>query len=124
MCPRPKKHKLQSTPESLNNLLQEIYNECAFQRAEAIHHRNKILKDIEELEDVGMVGKITVDLLKIVDSAIEKKLALAKIQAGLLNAGKSNTESESELSTDQMKFIRETMKKIKKSEKVEVSEDE
>jgi hypothetical protein len=124
MCPRPKKHKLQSTPESLNNLLQEIYNECAFQRAEAIHHRNKILKEIEELEDVGMVGKITVDLLKIVDSAIDKKLALAKIQAGLLNGGKSNTENESELSPEQMKFLRETMKKIKKSETVEIPGDE
>jgi hypothetical protein len=124
MCPRPKKHKLQSTPESLNNLLQEIYNECAFQRAEAIHHRNKILKEIEELEDIGMVGKITVDLLKIVDSAIDKKLALAKIQAGLLNGGKSNTENESELSPEQMKFLRETMKKIKKSETVEIPGDE
>jgi hypothetical protein len=120
MCPRPKKNRIIQTEESLNHLLQEIYNECVEQRSIAITQRNKILKEIEDLDDVGMVGKLTIDLLKVVDLSIDKKLALAKLQAGLMNAGKSSnpTEGEGELTSDQRKFLRETLKKIKQEDGV------
>lgn len=118
--PRPKKHKIQNSPDSLNHLLQEIYNECVEQRSTAIQQRNKILKQIEELEDVQLAGKITTDLLKVVDLAIDKKLALAKLQTSLITGGRKEKDaSESDLTTDQMKFLRETMKKIKAEEIVE-----
>jgi hypothetical protein len=119
--PRPKKHKIQSSSDSLNHLLQEIYNECVEQRSTAIQQRNKILKEVEELEDIQMVGKISTDLLKIIDLAIDKKLALAKLQAGLVTAGgKSKDGAVEDLTTDQMKFLRETMHKIKKNEEIDV----
>lgn len=115
--PRPKRHRLQSSTDSLNHLLQEIYNECVEQRSTAIQQRNKILKEVEEIEDVEMVGKLTIDLLKIVDLAIDKKLALAKLQSALISGGgKLKDDNESDLTTDQMQFLRETMKKIKAGE--------
>lgn len=115
--PRPKRHRLQSSTDSLNHLLQEIYNECVEQRSTAIQQRNKILKEVEEIEDVEMVGKLTIDLLKIVDLAIDKKLALAKLQSALIaGGGKIKDDNESDLTTDQMQFLRETMKKIKAGE--------
>lgn len=120
--PRPKKHKIQPSSESLNHLLQEIYNECVEQRSTAIQQRNKILKEIEELEDVQMVGKISTDLLKIIDLAIDKKIALAKLQASLLAGGGKVQATEAELSTDQRKFLRDTIKKIKEEKNVDIEE--
>jgi hypothetical protein len=118
--PRPKKHKIQNSVESLNHLLQEIYNECVEQRSTAIQQRNKIMKEIENLDDIPMVGKLTTDLLKIIDLAIDKKIALAKLQAALISGGnKIKEENDSYLTTDQIKFLRETMKKIKADETVD-----
>ena len=119
--PRPKRTKINASTDSLTHLLQEIYNECVEQRSTAIQQRNTILKKIEELEDIQLAGKLTADLLKIVDLAIDKKLSLAKLMTGILaSGGKVKTESEGDLTTDQMKFLRETMKKIKDNEDVEV----
>jgi len=123
--PRPKRHKIQPSTESLNHLLQEIYNECVEQRSTAIQQRNKILKEVEELEDAQMVGKLSTDLLKIIDLAIDKKIALAKLQAGLLAAGGKMKETDDDnLSTEQIKFLRETMKKIKENENVDIDLDQ
>ena len=119
--PRPKKNKVVTTPESLTHLLQEIYNECVEQRSSALLQRNKILKEIEEIEDVQMVGKITTDLLKIVDLAIDKKLALAKLQASLITAGKGkNDDIDNSLTTDQTEFLRKVMKDIKENQKADI----
>jgi len=121
MCPRAKKPKIQATPDSLNHLLQEIYNECVEIRKDAMLQRIKILKQVEELEDIQMVGKITNDLLKIIDLAIDKKLALAKLQAGLISAGGNmKPTDESNLTTDQMKFLRDTFKQIKQNQNVDI----
>lgn len=119
--PRPKKHKIQTSTDSLNHLLQEIYNECVEQRSTAILQRNKILKDINDIDDVQMVGKITNDLLKIIDLAIDKKLALAKLQASLVGGGKAkDPDSAPDLSTTQMEFLRKTLKDIKENKNVDV----
>ena len=107
--PRPKKKKIDLTKDSLSNLLQEIYNECVEQRTVALNQRNKLLKEIEELQDAALVGKVTTDLLKVVDSAIDKKLALAKLQAGLINNGESGQVDTSSISQEQMKFLREVI---------------
>ena len=110
--PRPKRHKINSTPESFSSLLQEIYNECVDQRNIALIQRNKLLSKLEDLDDVSMVGKITVDLLKIVDLAIDKKLALAKLQSGLIGTKGQNDTPEEGLSTEQRKFLQDTIKQI------------
>ena len=102
--------------DNLHNVLQEIYNECVEQRTTAIQHRNKIMKDIDELEDVQMVGKITNDLLKIVDSAIDKKLALAKLQVSLINGGDDENNNATELSPDQMKTMKDLINEAKGGE--------
>ncbi len=118
--PRPKRSKITASSDSLVHLLQEIYNECVTQRSDALQQRNKILKQIEELEDIQFAGKLTADLLKIVDLAIDKKLALAKLMTGMVGGSKTKEGDEPNLSTDQVKFLRETMKKIKQNEDVDV----
>ena len=71
-----------------------------------------------------MVGKLTTDLLKIIDLAIDKKLALAKLQSGLITgSGKTKEEVETDLTLDQKKFLRDTMKQIKQNEDVNINLD-
>lgn len=118
--PRAKKSRINASTESLTHLLQEIYNECVTQRSDALTQRNKLLTKIEELEDVQLAGKLTADLLKIVDLAIDKKLALAKLMTGMVGGGKSKDSGESDLTTEQKKFLHDTMKKIKENEDVDV----
>ncbi len=118
--PRHKNKKIQATSESLNNLLQEIYNECVGQHTAATQQRNKILKELEELEDVQMVGKLTVDLLKIIDLTIDKKLALAKLQIGLITGGKVKEETEGDMTTEQKQFLMNVMKKANNKESVDI----
>jgi len=114
---RPKKKKIELSKNSLNNLLQEIYNECVEQRTVALNQRNKLLKEIDDLQDVTMVGKVTTDLLKIIDSAIDKKLALAKLQAGLINNDNDNVADTDMISQEQMKFLREIINTKKEENK-------
>ena len=64
--------------------MQETYNEIVDERNRALTAYKKFTKDINENSDIALVGKITNDLLKIIDSSIEKKLRLIKIQGDIL----------------------------------------
>ena len=74
--------------------MQETYNEIVDERNRALSAYKKFTKDINENSDIALVGKITNDLLKIIDSSIEKKLRLIKIQGDILyKSGKSSDAS-------------------------------
>jgi hypothetical protein len=74
----------------MKELMQETYNEIVDERNRALTAYKKFTKDINENSDIALVGKITNDLLKIIDSSIEKKLRLIKIQGDILyKSGKS-----------------------------------
>ena len=90
--PRPKKKKIDVTQESVLSLLQEIYNECVEQRNTAIRIQNKMLSFMKEAADLTLLGPVIKEQQKIIDSAIEKKLQLSKIQGSLLQ---KNTKSDS-----------------------------
>lgn len=68
----------------MRDLMQETYNEIVDERNRALTAYKKFSKDINENSDIALVGKITNDLLKIIDSSIEKKLRLIKIQGDIL----------------------------------------
>jgi hypothetical protein len=80
----PKKKKVDVSEESMRDLMQETYNEIVDERNRALTAYKKFSKDINENSDIALVGKITNDLLKIIDSSIEKKLRLIKIQGDIL----------------------------------------
>jgi hypothetical protein len=80
----PKKKKVDISEDSMRELMQETYNEIVDERSRALTAYKKFSKDINENSDIALVGKITNDLLKIIDSSIEKKLRLIKIQGDIL----------------------------------------
>lgn len=61
-------------------LLQEIYNESVEQRNTAIRIQNKMLSFMKAPEDLTLLGPIIKEQQKIIDSVLEKKLSLAKLQ--------------------------------------------
>ena len=81
--PRPKKKNINLSKESCLSLLQEIYNECVEQRSTAISIQNKMMSFMKEAADMTLIGPVLKEQQKIIDSAIEKKLQLAKLQSSL-----------------------------------------
>lgn len=84
MIGNQKKKKVDVSEESMKELMQETYNEIVDERNRALNAYKKFSKDINENSDIALVGKITNDLLKIIDGTIEKKLRLIKIQSDIL----------------------------------------
>ena len=82
--PRPKKKNINLSQESCLSLLQEIYNETVEQRSTAIRIQNKMMAVMKEATDMTLIGPVLKEQQKIIDSAIEKKLQLSKIQTSLL----------------------------------------
>ena len=90
--PRPKKKQITFQKESALALMQEVYNECVEQRNTAIPIQNKMLSFMQGPDDLQLLGPVIKEQQKIVDSAIEKKIQLAKIQTNLLQK-QLNTEN-------------------------------
>lgn len=119
--PRPKKTKIKLDVDSMSGLMQEIYNDCITVQRKAqgdIIERKTQLK-VEDSNDMYQLGKVNNESLKIIDSAIDKKLTLAKLQAQILmnnNQGEEKVNSPKALTDDDKKLLRDMMKeqKIKK----------
>ena len=92
----PKKKKVDVSEESMRDLMQETYNEIVDERNRALTAYKKFTKDINENSNIALVGKITNDLLKIIDSSIEKKLRLIKIQGDILYKSGKPSEGSGE----------------------------
>ena len=106
--PRPKKKQIKLEKESVLALMQEIYNECIEQRNTAIRIQNKMLSFMHEAEDLQLLGPVIKEQQKIIDSVIEKKIQLTKIQSALiqkqfsgedLNIGKLSSADRETLNT-------------------------
>jgi len=108
-----KKKKVEVTEESMRELMQETYNEIVDERSRALSAYKKFSKDIQENSDIALVGKITNDLLKIIDSSIEKKIRLIKIQGDILyKSGKpiEGAGSNMTITEDDRKWAEEFLK--------------
>lgn len=125
--PRPKKTKIRLDVDSMSGLMQEIYNDCINVQKKAqndITERKTQLK-VEDSNDAYQIGKVNNESLKIIDSAIDKKLTLAKLQAQILinnNQGEEKANTPKALSDDDKKLLRDMIKeqKIKKDIDYEV----
>ena len=81
--PRPKKKQINTDRESVLALMQEIYNESVEQRNTAIRIQNKMLGFMKEASDLTVLGPVIKEQQKIIDSAIDKKIQLSKLQSSL-----------------------------------------
>ncbi len=98
--PRPKKKDIQLSNESVLALLQEIYNECVEQRTTAIRIQNKMLSFMQGADDLQQLGPVIKEQQKVIDSSLEKKIQLAKIQSNLVEKQSGGKDSLGALSLD------------------------
>lgn len=73
-------------------LLQEIYNETVEQRNTAVRIQNKMLGFMKGPEDLTLLGPIIKEQQKILDSVLEKKLSLAKLQQVIIQKSSEGRE--------------------------------
>jgi hypothetical protein len=110
---RPKKTKINLDKNSLQEFMQEIYNDCVnvmnSARKELNERKNRA--EIEDINDESMIGKVNNDTLKIIEGTIDRKLALAKLQSQIVETDKkddSNTSTtDSTLSEDDKNLLRD-----------------
>jgi|TARA_R110000796_G_scaffold74_16_gene356 hypothetical protein len=108
--PRPKKKQITFQKESVLALMQEIYNECVEQRNTAIRIQNKMLTFMQGPEDLQLLGPVIKEQQKIVDSAIEKKIQLSKLQSNLLSKTALTNENSASLSIDDKEALNALLK--------------
>jgi hypothetical protein len=108
-----KKKKVDVTEESMKELMQETYNEIVDERNKALAAYKKYSKDINENNDIALVGKITNELLKIIDGTIEKKLRLIKIQSDIIykNGKTADSGASIVITEEDRKWAESYMKK-------------
>ena len=113
---RAKKTKINLNAESLTEFMQEIYNDSTNLMAAARKELNE-RKSRAEVEDIGdeyQIGKVNNETLKLIDSAIDKKLALAKLQSQIVSSNKiddvDNSSSNGGINEDDKALLRELFK--------------
>jgi hypothetical protein len=110
---RPRKTTIKLQKDSLESLMQEIYNECVSLKNQAIKDiaERKRQAEIEDTADIYQLGKVNNESLKIVDSVIDKKLAIAKLQTNFLGEAKVDISGEAELTDQDKNMLRDMIKK-------------
>tara|TARA_R110000803_G_scaffold13641_1_gene38267 strand:+ start:7546 stop:7923 length:378 start_codon:yes stop_codon:yes gene_type:complete len=107
---RPRKNKINLDKNSLQHLMQEIYNDCSnimnSARKELNERKSRI--DIEDINDEYQIGKVNNETLKIIESTIDKKLALAKLQSQILtNKGPENVDGVNSITEKDKDILRQ-----------------
>jgi len=111
--PRPKKKEIKLDKESILALLQEVYNECVEQRTTAIRIQNKMLSFMQGPDDLQQLGPVIKEQQKVIDSALEKKIQLAKIQSSLVQKEMSNSSVSSGFSLEDRETLNSLLNKDK-----------
>jgi hypothetical protein len=124
---RPKKTKINLDKNSLQQLMQEIYNDCSnvMNTARRELTERKSRAEIEDIGDEYQIGKVNNETLKILETTIDKKLALAKLQSQVLNnSGKDENNTNSNSITEEDKdILRELFKEKSKKKNTEYDVD-
>ena len=86
---RPVKKQVKLSTDSFLGIAQEAYNELVEQRSTCIRtiNENKSKVNVEDMHDLTNLNKSNTDLLKIIDSTIDKKLSLVKLMSTLIFKG-------------------------------------
>ena len=111
---RPKKTKINIDKNSLQELMQEIYNDCSnvMNNARRELTERKIRVEIQDINDEYQIGKVNNETLKIIETTIDKKIALAKLQSQIIGT-KSEEGDQSNgytITEDDKNLLRELFK--------------
>ena len=126
---RPKKTKINLDKNSLQEFMQEIYNDCVnvmhSARKELNERKNRA--EIEDVNDESMIGKVNNDTLKIIESTIDRKLALAKLQTQIVTSSDKSSDTSSTdsntLSDEDKNVLRDLFKEKNESNNTEYDLD-
>ena len=117
---RPKKKDIKLTTDSFLSLTQEAYNELVEQRSTAIRtiNENKNKVNVEDMHDLSNLNKANTDLLKIIDTAIDKKITLVKLMSQLIFKSNSNDgdTSNGNITPEDMALLRDIFKSDKEED--------
>jgi hypothetical protein len=121
--PRPKRKQVHLDKQSIEQILQESYNETCENRSKAVQVLNKQLRDVKDNNDIQQVGKVNHELLRIIDSSISKKLEIVKLQISLVKSEDSSESTSSVHLTDEDKELIQNMIKESEDEENGISYD-
>lgn len=100
------KKKITMDKESMNFLVQEVYNDIVKTKEIATDLLNQYTKNVKENEDIALVGKVNNDLLKIIDNTIDKKLKLIELQNKALGSAKDGKEIKTDINDETKEYLR------------------
>jgi len=111
---RPKKTKINLDKDSLQEFMQEIYNDCVniMNSARKELNERKVRVEIDDINDEYQIGKVNNETLKILETAIDKKLSLAKLQSQIVtNKTEDNSNVKSgDITKEDKDILRELFK--------------
>ena len=112
---RPKKKEIKLTTDSFLSLTQEAYNELVEQRTTAIRtiNENKSKVNVEDMHDLTNLNKSNTDLLKLIDTTIDKKISLVKLMSQLIFKSSNSENSDSgngAITPEDMALLRDIFK--------------
>lgn len=123
--PRKRKQQIKvNNNESLEGLMQEVYNDACVQIQDAQNVINELTTSVvaEDVDDVTKIAREKTNAQKIKDSGIKIKLEVAKLQADIIrHNGNVDETSQSRMATgapslDDFKALREMMKNANNGE--------
>jgi hypothetical protein len=109
---RPKKKDIKLTTDSFLSLTQEAYNELVEQRTTCIKtiNENKNKVNVEDMHDLANLNKANTDLLKIVDTTIDKKITLVRLMGQLIfkpGVGDGGSTGNGDITPEDMALLRD-----------------
>jgi recombination DNA repair RAD52 pathway protein len=121
---RPKRTKIHLDKNSLQEFMQEIYNDCVNVANSARKELNerKSRAEIDDINDESLIGKVNNETLKIIDATIDKKLALAKLQSQIVSTDQSNKNNDTKdvgFSEQDKDILRDLFKEKSSSDNIE-----
>jgi len=108
---RPQKKQVKLNTVSFLGITQEAYNELVEQRSTCIRtiNENKNKVNVEDMHDLANLNKANTDLLKIVDTTIDKKITLVKLMGQLIfksNSGDGSDAGNGNITPEDMALLR------------------
>jgi len=124
---RPKKTKINLDKNSLQELMQEIYNDCnnIMNNARKELNERKTRAEIEDTNDEYQIGKVNNETIKILESTVDKKIALAKLQTQILGTKSDETQSSSDnsITEEDKNILRDLFKEKAKNKNTDYDVD-
>jgi hypothetical protein len=124
---RPKKTKINLDKNSLQELMQEIYNDCnnIMNNARKELNERKTRAEIDDTNDEYQIGKVNNETIKILESTVDKKIALAKLQTQILATKSDETQSSSDnsITEEDKNILRDLFKEKAKNKNTDYDVD-